>query len=88
MKYVPGARERSSVIVRRLVLGGEQPPDATARGARARGETQLFVNEVKLSAARYILCLNEAEAERERNGPIYHSSDAAIRGMRSARSSR
>jgi hypothetical protein len=34
---------------------------------RARGETQLFVKEVKIGAARYILCRNEAEAERERN---------------------
>jgi hypothetical protein len=34
---------------------------------RARGQTQLFVKEVKLGAARYILCRNEAEAERERN---------------------
>ena len=34
---------------------------------RVRGETQLFVKEVKVGAARYVLCRNEAEAERERN---------------------
>ena len=34
---------------------------------RARGESQLFVKEVKLGAVRYILCRNEAKAERERN---------------------
>jgi hypothetical protein len=34
---------------------------------RARGETQLFVKEVKIGAARYILCRNEAEAERDRS---------------------
>ena len=34
---------------------------------RARGETQLFVKEVKIDEARYILCRNEAEAERDRS---------------------
>ena len=34
---------------------------------RVRGETQVFVKEVKVGAARYVLCRNEAEAERERN---------------------
>src|SRR5262249_53356726 len=34
---------------------------------RVRGETQLFVKEVKVGGARYVLCRNEAEAERERN---------------------
>lgn len=34
---------------------------------RARGETQLFVKEVKIGAARYILCRNQAEAERDRS---------------------
>jgi hypothetical protein len=31
---------------------------------RVRGETQLFVKEVKVGAARYVLCRNEAK----RNG--------------------
>jgi hypothetical protein len=34
---------------------------------RVRGETQLFVKEVKIGAARYVLCRNQAEAERKRN---------------------
>ena len=34
-------------------------------GCEAR--PQLFVKEVKVGAARYVLCRNEAEAERERN---------------------
>jgi hypothetical protein len=32
-----------------------------------RDETQLFVKEVKVGAARYVLCRNEAEAEGEHN---------------------
>ena len=43
---------------------------------RARGETQLFVKEVKVGAARYILCRNEAEAERER-----HERQAIVAGL-------
>ena len=66
LEYILGARERSSAVVRRLVLEDEQPLTPLLVD-RARGETQLFVKEVKLGAARYILCRNEAEAERERN---------------------
>jgi hypothetical protein len=32
-----------------------------------RGKTQLFVKEVGVGMARYILCRNEAEAERDRS---------------------
>src|SRR6516225_4249523 len=66
LEYILGARERSTTVVRRLVLEDEQPLTPLLVD-RARGETQLFVKEVKLGAARYILCRNEAEAERERN---------------------
>ncbi len=66
LEYILGARERSSAVVRRLVLDDEAPLTPLLV-ARARGETQLFVNEVRVGAARYILCRNEAEAERERN---------------------
>src|SRR5262245_63025671 len=66
LEYILGARERSSAVVRRLVLEDEQPLTPLLVD-RARGETQLFVKEVKLGAARYILFRNEAEAERERN---------------------
>jgi Transposase DDE domain len=66
LEYILGARERSSAVVRRLVIEDEQPL-TPLRVERARGETQLFVKEVKVGAARYILCRNEAEAERERN---------------------
>jgi len=66
LEYILGARERSSAVVRRLVLEDEQPLTPLLVD-RARGETQLFVKEVKRGAARYILCRNAAEAERERN---------------------
>ena len=66
LEYILGARERSSAVVRRLVLEDEAPLTPLLVN-RARGETQLFVKEVRVGAARYILCRNEAEAERERN---------------------
>jgi hypothetical protein len=65
LEYILGARERSSAVVRRLVLE-EEAPLTLLLVERARGETQLFVKEVRVGAARYILCRNEAEAERER----------------------
>src|SRR6516164_243702 len=66
LEYILGARERSSAVVRRLVLDDEAPLTPLLV-ERVRGETQLFVKEVKVGAARYVLCRNEAEAERERN---------------------
>src|SRR5215472_8547665 len=66
LQYILGARERSSGVVRRLVLEDEAPLTPLLV-ERVRGETQLFVKEVKVGAARYVLCRNEAEAERERN---------------------
>ncbi len=66
LEYILGARERSNAVVRRLVLEDEQPLTPLLV-ERARGETQLFVKEVKIGAARYILCRNEAEAERDRS---------------------
>jgi transposase len=58
VEYILGARERSTAVVRRLVLEDAQPLTPLLVD-RARGETQLFVKEVKLGAARYILCRNE-----------------------------
>ena len=65
LEYILGARERSSAVVRRLVLEDEQPLTPLLV-ERARGATQLFIKEVKIGAARYILCRNEAEAQRDR----------------------
>ena len=66
LESILGARERSSAVVCRLVLENEQPLTPLLV-ERARGETQLFVKEVKIDEARYILCRNEAEAERDRS---------------------
>jgi transposase len=66
LDYILGARERSSAVIRRVVLEDEQPLTPLLV-ERARGETQLFIKEVKVGAARYIVCRNEAEAERDRN---------------------
>jgi hypothetical protein len=33
---------------------------------RKRGRTQLFVKEVTVDGRRYIICRNEAEAEKDR----------------------
>ena len=66
LEYILGARERSSTVIRRLVLDDEQPLTPLLV-ERVRGETQLFVKEVKVGAARYILCRNAAEAERDRS---------------------
>jgi hypothetical protein len=50
---------------------------------RARGETQLFVKEVKVDGRRYIVCRNEAEAEKnrlDRQAIVASLQDALRRG--------
>ena len=65
LDYILGARERTDALVRRLVLQDEAAfvPLVIARQA---GETQLFVKEVRVAGRRYIVCRNEAEAEKDR----------------------
>jgi transposase len=65
LEYVLGARERSSNLIRKVVLK-DQAPFTPLLIERARGETQLFVKEVKTGDHRYIVCRNEAEAEKDR----------------------
>ena len=65
LEYVLGARERSSRVVREVVLNDEAPFTPLLI-ERARGETQLFVKEVTVAGQRYIVCRNEAEAEQDR----------------------
>jgi transposase len=66
LEYILGARERSSVVIRETVLN-DAAPFTPLLIERARGETQLFVKEVKVDGARYIVCRNEAEAEKDRS---------------------
>jgi hypothetical protein len=65
LEYILGARERSSAVIREVVLKDEAPFTPLLI-ERARGETQLFVKEVKVDGARHIVCRNEAEAEKDR----------------------
>jgi transposase len=66
LEYILGARERSSAVIREAVLN-DAAPFTPLLIERARGETQLFVKEVKVDGARYVVCRNEAEAEKDRS---------------------
>ena len=65
LEYILGTRERGDVRVRRIVLDNEKP-FVPLLIERARSETQLFVKEVSAGGVRYIVCRNEAEAEKDR----------------------
>lgn len=66
LEYILGARERSSAVIRETLLN-DAAPFTPLLIERARGETQLFVKEVKVDGARYVVCRNEAEAEKDRS---------------------
>jgi hypothetical protein len=66
LEYVLGARERTDSLVRSVVLADDTRPFTPLCIRRAGGEeTQLFVKEVKVEGRRYIVCRNEAEAEKD-----------------------
>jgi len=65
LDYILGARERSDATVRKIVLENDAPFTPLFIERRA-GETQLFVKEVKVDGKRYVVCRNEAEAEKDR----------------------
>jgi hypothetical protein len=65
MDYILGARERSSSVVRDIVLNDDGPMVPLALD-RQHGETQLWVKDVRVGQQRYIVSLNEAEARKER----------------------
>jgi hypothetical protein len=69
MEYILAARERSSRVVRDIVLEDEAPMTPLLID-RQNGETQLWVKEVRVgmgkTAQRYIVSLNEAEAGKEK----------------------
>ena len=65
LEYILGARERSTTVIRDIVLNDDAPFTPLAID-RQRGETQLFVKEVKLGKQRYIVARNEAEARKDR----------------------
>nr|WP_210247396.1 IS1634 family transposase [Blastochloris sulfoviridis] len=65
LEYILGARERTDTVVKTVVLADERP-FVPLLIERERGETQLFVKEVTVAGIRYIVCRNEAEAEKDR----------------------
>lgn len=65
LEYILGARERSDALVRKIVLANAGP-FVPLLIERQRGETQLFAKEVTVEDKRYIVCRNEAEAEKDR----------------------
>lgn len=65
LDYILGARERSDAIVRKIVLENDEP-FVPLLIERKSGETQLFIKQVTIGAKRYVVCRNEAEAEKDR----------------------
>jgi len=63
LEYVLGVRERTDGRVRTVL--NDVRPFTPLLIERARGETQLFVKEVKVEGIRYIAARNEAEAEKD-----------------------
>lgn len=65
MEYILGARERSSSLIRDIVLDDTAPMVPLVL-ERQKGETQLWVKEVRVGKQRYIVSRNDAEAEKDR----------------------
>jgi len=65
MEYILGARERTSSVIRNIVLE-DTAPMVPLLLDRQKGETQLWVKEVRVGKDRYIVNLNEAEAEKDK----------------------
>jgi len=65
LEYVLGVRERTDKRVRETVLD-DPKPFVPLLVQRQGGETQLFAKEVVADGIRYIVCRNEAEAEKDR----------------------
>lgn len=65
LEYILGARERSDAVAKAVVLNNKDA-FVPLLIERKRGETQLFVKQVTVDGRRYIICRNEAEAEKDR----------------------
>jgi transposase len=66
LEYVLGARERTDRLVREVVLADEGPFTPLLVERKNGADTQLFAKEVRHAGRRYIVCRNEAEAEKDR----------------------
>lgn len=69
MEYILGARERTSSVIRNIVLNDTSPMVPLVL-ERQTDETQLWVKEVRIGkgrdAQRYIVTLNKAEAAKDK----------------------
>jgi hypothetical protein len=65
LEYVLGARERTDSLIRTVVLADQRPFTPLCIPRASGAETQLFIKEVKTEGQRYIVCRNEAEAEKD-----------------------
>src|SRR5215204_2293880 len=65
LEYVLGARERTDSLVRTVVLADPKPFTPLCIPRASGEETQLFIREVQVEGRRYIVCRNEAEAEKD-----------------------
>ncbi len=65
LEYVLGARERTDALVRRVVLADGRPFTPLCVPRAGGAETQLWIKEVTTEGRRYIVCRNEAEAEKD-----------------------
>src|SRR5215216_4007949 len=65
LEYVLGARERTDSWVRTVVLADDRPFTPLCIPRAGGEETQLFIKEVQVEGRRYIVCRNEAEAEKD-----------------------
>jgi hypothetical protein len=66
LEYILGARERTDRLVREVVLADERAFTPLLVERANGAETQLFAKEVCHAGRRYIVCRNEAEAEKDR----------------------
>ena len=66
LEYILGARERTDRLVREVVLADQRAFTPLLVGRANGAETQLFAKEVRHAGRRYIVCRNEAEAEKDR----------------------
>jgi transposase len=66
LEYILGARERTDRLVREVVLADEGAFTPLLIERANGAETQLFAKQVRHAGRRYIVCRNEAEAEKDR----------------------
>lgn len=65
LDYILGARERTDTLVRSVVLADSRPFTPLCIQRAGGEQTQLFVKQVATEGRRYIVCRNEAEAEKD-----------------------